>query len=161
MNNLWENDKIRNEIIDLYFNKKLKSNKIFEIILEKNKDNISNTKIRKDIGRIIHRYSENIKFNNNIPIGKCPICGKEVFLRNKVKQKEKFCCICSGVFKNKCYFRLTKTSYGIPLYNSIIRQLLEKKHTELIYNLKYKGEKVNSYLYIDLYKKGFINIGIV
>ena len=46
---------------------------------------LSNTKIKKDIGRIIHRKSEDLKFNRkSSPLGICPICGKNVFLNTLV-----------------------------------------------------------------------------
>ena len=157
--NLWKNEKIKKEILDLYFNEQKTSNQIFKTLLSKYNLNMSNTQIKKDIGRIIHRRSEDLKLNRiNEKIGNCPICGREVFLRDRTKANEKYSCICSGVYENKCYFRLTKNAYGIPLYNSIIKQLLQNKKTKIIKNMKYKDQIITGYLELDKNQSGFINI---
>ena len=157
--NLWNNEKIKKEILDLYFNKHKTSNQIFKELLSKYNLDMSNTSLKKDIGRIIHRKSEDFKLNRiNEEIGICPICGRKVFLRDRTKANEQFSCMCSGVFENKCYFRLTKKAYGIPLYNSIIKQLLNNKKTKLIKNMKYKDQNISGYLLLDKHKLGFINI---
>lgn len=112
MNNLWEDKEIKEKIINMYFKEKLNEAIIANKILNENKISFSKNKIKKDIGRIIHRKSEDLKLNRTeTPIGICPICSRNVYLRDRTKQREKYSCMCEGVYENKCYFRLTKKVY--------------------------------------------------
>lgn len=159
MENLWEEKRIKQDILDLYFNQKKTIYEIYKLISLKYNLKLSNTKIKKDIGRIIHRKSEDLKFNRkSSPLGICPICGKNVYARDRTKQKEKIACICEGVYQNKCYFRITKKSYGVTLYNNVLEDLLKNKQTRIIKNLIYKNKRTIGYLLLDTSKKGFISI---
>ena len=159
MNNLWEEKNIKQDILNLYFRNKKPIAYIYKMIPLKYNLKLSNTKIKKDIGRIIHRKSEDLKFNRkSSPLGICPICGKNVYARDRTKQKEKIACICEGVYQNKCYFRITKKSYGVTLYNNVLEDLLKNKQTRIIKNLIYKNKRTIGYLLLDTSKKGFISI---
>lgn len=159
MINLWENKKIKENILKMYFEEKKNENVIAKKIIQDEKIRLSKTKIKKDIGRIIHRRLDDLKLNRKEdPIGICPICNRDVFLRDRTKQREKFSCICEGVFLNKCYFRLTKTVFGLTLYNNIIKELLENGKTKILKNLIYKEKNIQGKLILDLQKKGFIGI---
>ena len=159
MNNLWEEKNIKQDILNLYFRNKKPIAYIYKMIPLKYNLKLSNTKIKKDIGRIIHRKSEDLKFNRkSSPLGICPICGKNVYARDRTKEREKFSCMCEGVYLNKCYFRITKKSYGVTLYNNVLEDLLKNKQTRIIKNLIYKNKRTIGYLLLDTSKKGFISI---
>ncbi len=159
MNNLWEEKRIKEKILKMYFEEKKQENIIAKKIIQEEKIALSKTKIKKDIGRIVHRKLDDLKLNRKEePIGKCPICSRNVFLRDRTKQKEIFSCICEGVFFNKCYFRLTKTVFGLTLYNNIIEELLKKGETKVLKNLIYKDKRIEGKLILNLQKKGFIDI---
>lgn len=159
MNNLWEEKRIKDRVLKMYFEEKKAESIIAKKIIQEEKIALSKTKIKKDIGRIVHRKLDDIKLNRKEnPIGKCPICSRDVFLRDRTKQREKFSCICEGVYINKCYFRLTKTVFGLTLYNNIIEQLLKNKETKVLKNLIYKDKKIQGKLILNLQKKGFIDI---
>ena len=159
MNNLWEEKRIKEKILKMYFEEKKAESIIAKKIIQEEKIELTKTKIKKDIGRIIHRKLDDMKLNRkDEPIGKCPICSSDVFLRDRTKQREIFSCICEGVFLNKCYFRLTKTVFGLTLYNNIIEELLKKGETKTLKNLIYKDKKQEGKLILNLQKKGFIDI---
>lgn len=159
MNNLWEEKRLKQDILDLYFNQKKTIYEIYKIISLKYNLKFSNTKIKKDIGRIIHRKSDDLKLNRkSTSIGICPICGKNVYARDRTKDKERFSCMCEGVYQNKCYFRITKKVYGVTLYNRVLEDLLKNKQTRIIKNLIYKNKRTTGYLLLDTSKKGFISI---
>ncbi len=159
MNNLWEEKRIKEKILKMYFEEKKAESIIAKKIIQEEKIELTKTKIKKDIGRIIHRKLDDMKLNRkDEPIGKCPICSRDVFLRDRTKQREIFSCICEGVFLNKCYFRLTKTVFGLTLYNNIIEELLKKGETKTLKNLIYKDKKQEGKLILNLQKKGFIDI---
>lgn len=159
MDNLWENSNLKSDILNLYFQKQRTIKQITNIVSKKYNLKLSNTKIKKDIGRIIHRRSEDLKLNRkDKSIGKCPVCGKDVFLRDRTKKNEKFTCMCEGVYENKCYFRINKKAYGMVLYNSLIEELLQNGETQNMQNLEENNQKVQGKLKLNLEKRGFIEL---
>ena len=165
MKNLWDNKEIEEYIVKLYFEKKLPTIIIYKLVTKRFKNELlkkTNNQIKRDIGRIIHRKSQNKKLNRKSePLGKCPKCGKEVFARNRTTSKEKYSCMCEGNNDNTCDFKLTKKVYGIVLYNSVIENLLKYGQTKIINNLKNGNKEYEGRLVIDLDKEGFLNIQIL
>lgn len=158
MKNLWENKQLKEAVLKMYFEENKKEIAIAKKIWQDEKIALSRTKIKKDIGRIIHRRLNDLKLNRTSePVGKCPICNRDVFLRDRTRPKETFSCICEGAYINKCYFRINKKAYGLTLYNNIVKELLEKGKTKTLTNLTYKNQKVKGQLILDMQKKGFIN----
>ncbi len=162
MRNLWDNKEIEEYIVKLYFEKKLPTNIIYKLVTKRFEKELlkkTNNQIKRDIGRIIHRKSENKKLNRKSkPLGKCPKCGKEVFARNRTINREIYSCKCEGNNDNTCDFKLTKRAFGIVLYNSVIENLLKYGQTKPINNLVNGNKKCEGSLKIDLNKKGFLDI---